>query len=459
MKPDQVIEVVNELLWPQYDNEKNRLRRIDRWYRWQQSDVHIPRFATTEHRKLVELSKTPWLGLVVSVLSQSMFVDGYKSPDSRADSSIWKTWQGNKFDARQIAVHRAALAYGYSFVAVTPGQAPDGSNMAAMRGVSPLNMQAVYADPAEDDWPMYAVRVIPQPGNKHAMRVYDEEFVYFLSCDAHGMGVEFIEARPHGAGVCPIVRYANQLDLEGRADGEVEPFIPIAARINKTDYDRMLTQHFASWKIRTVAGMARPDNDEIANQAKLKLRQDDMLIAEDPETKFGTLDETPLDGFIKAHETDVETLAAVSQTPTHALTGSLINLSADALAAARAQLDQKVGERKVTFGESHAQALRLAARLQGDTKAANDVTSRVTWQDTSIRSLQAAADGLGKLATMLGVPHQALWSMIPGVQQADVDDWKSLALQGDPITALNDMLDRQAAGIATPQNVGQPLGV
>jgi hypothetical protein len=451
VKPNDVIELVDSILWPQYDIERTKLKRIDAWYRWAQEDVHLPRLATTEHRKLVELSKTPWLGLVVSVLSQSMFVDGYKSPDAQANSDVWRTWQGNKFDARQIPLHRAALAYGYSFETVLPGQAPDGKSMAVMRGVSPMSMQAVYADPGEDDWPMYAIRVIPQPRGKRALRVYDEEFVYFLSCDGSGGGIEFIEARPHGAGVTPVVRFANSLDLEGRAPGEIEPFIGLAARINKTDYDRMLTQHFASWKVRYIAGMARPDDDESLNLQKIKLRQDDILVAEDADTKFGTLDATPLDGFIKAHDTDIETLAAVTQTPTFALNGQMTNLSADAIAAARAQLDQKVGERKVSFGESHAQALRLAAALEGRPDAANDVLSRVTWQDTSIRTLSAAADGLGKLATMLSVPPDELWSRIPGVSQADVEEWRKKARQGDLLAAVQGLL-----GAGAPPQPGAP---
>jgi hypothetical protein len=92
--------------------------------------------------------------------------------------------------------------------------------------------------------------------------------------------------------VCPIIRHANMLDLDGRCDGEVEPFIPAAARINKTAFDRLVTQHFSSWKVRTVAGMAQPDDDESVNRKKLEMRQEDLLVAEDPDTKFGTLDET-----------------------------------------------------------------------------------------------------------------------------------------------------------------------
>ena len=452
MKKSAVKDVVQGQLWPLYQAERRKLARIDNWYRWRHDDVTVPRGATREHRKLIELSKTPWLGLVVSVLSQSMFADGYRSPDERANSNAWRTWSANKFDMRQVAIHRAALAYGYSFVTVLPGALDDGTSTAAMRGVSPLNAAVLYADPAEDDWPMWAMRVYRnQPNGRVAIRVYDESSVYYLDADSTGAGVSYISEERHDVGVVPWVRYANQLDLEGRCDGEVEPFIPLAARINKTDYDRVLTQHFASWKIKYLTGMEKPDDDTDAAIAKMRLRQEDFIVLEQSDGKVGTLDATPLDGFIAAHESDVQTLAAVTQTPTHALTGSLINLSADALAAARAQLDQKVGERKTSFGESHAQALRLAALIEGDPAAANDVMARITWQDTSIRSMSQAVDALGKAAQMLQVPVQALWSMIPGVTKPDVEEWKALALQGpDPLAAFGDMLARQADALSTP---------
>ena len=120
---------------------------------------------------------------------------------------------------------------------------------------------------------------------------------------------------------------------------------------------------------------------------KLRLRQDDLLIAEDPDTKFGQLDETSLGGFIDAHRADIETLAAASQTPTHELTGQMANLSAEALAAARASLSQKITERQKSAGASHAQTLKLAAALDGHTDYATDITGRVTWQDMEIRSM------------------------------------------------------------------------
>jgi hypothetical protein len=456
LSPSGATELIKKKLFREWEQERDRLDRVDHWYRWTQEDIHLPRAATMELRRLTQLSKVPWLGLVVTAAAQAMYVDGYRSrldtDGDLTDSPPWTTWLANGMDRRQVAVHRYGLAYGYSFLTVLPGEDPlTGKSQAVMRGVSPRKMYAVWDDPAEDDWPQYALRIVDRSGDDHLARLYDSTAVHTLRISSDGEASYLDEPLIHDAGVCPIVRYANMLDLDGRTPGEVEPYIAIAARINKTSYDRLLVQHFNSWKVRYVTGMAQPDTDEDTNRTKLHLRQDDLLIAEDPDTKFGSLDETELAGFIAAHRADVETLAAASQTPTHELTGQMANLSAEALAAARASLNQKVTERQKSFGASHAQALRLASALEGHEEYATDITGRVTWQDMEIRSMSQAADALGKMVQMLGVPPTATWGRIPGVEKSDVQEWVALAERGDPITQLQIRLDQQAAQVKANQ--------
>lgn len=439
MNKKDVTELVKERLFPAWEQERTRLDRIDCWYRWQHEDHKIPRDATAEHKALLELSKTPWLGLVVTTVAQCMYVDGYRSPDLPDNSTAWRLWNANDFDNRQIAVHRAALAYGQSYVKVLPGEWRD-QRSAVIRGVSPRKMLAVYAEPESDDWPMYAIQVEKSKGDWF-IRLYDEELEYTLG--GPDGKIEYISEQGHDAGVTPIIRYCNNLDLDGRTDGEVEPFIPLAGRINKTAYDRLLAQHFNSWKVRTVAGMEEPETPIEQDRAALLLRQGDLLVSDNPDTRFGTLDETPLEGFISAEASDVEKLAAVSQTPANALTGKIVNVAADALAQVRAPLTQKVTERQKNFGKSHTQTLRLAASIVRDFAAADDVMAGVTWQDMEIRSLSQAVDALGKAATMLKIPPQALWQRIPGVTKDDVDEWKKLAGESSELAALTALLDRQ----------------
>lgn len=480
-------ELIRDLL-PEMRHERERLDRIDGWARWDPEQVKLPQGATPELRALREMARAPWLGLVVTSTAQCMYVDGWHAGSGeelepveasdgkptrvvrpKSQSRQWQVWEANDMASKQVALHRSMLTYGYSFATALPGgrghgDPEDAERVAVIRGYSPRKMQAWYDDPANDEWPVIALELLSRTETTTRVRLYDDTHVRTIrvkeTIAADGSPDIVIEKQvEHGAGVCPVVRYCNQLDLDGRTPGEVEPHIPVAARINKTSYDRMLVQHYNSWKVRTVTGMSPPDVKEEKNRAKLQLRQDDILIAEDPDTKFGTLDETQLGGFISAKEADVEELAAVTQTPTHELTGKLINVSAEGLAMIRASQQAKASERQASAGRSHAQLLRLCCHIEGDAEAAADFTGRVTWQDTSIRSMAQAVDALGKGVQMLGIPAQGVWGRIPGVDKTDVEEWVRLAAALDPVERMRAELARQETADAAMRARGaDPAG-
>lgn len=452
LSQSSLIELVRDRLAPLYLSEKARVDALDLWVRGEQPAVEMPRKANAEHRKLAELARTPLIPLVITNTAQGLFVDGYRSPDAAENESSWRTWNANDLDMRQAAIHRAALGHGLAYATVFPGVDEEGSR-SVIRGVSARKMVAVYQDVAEDDWPMYAMRV-DVSGSKRMLRVIDEEAVYFVSCGADFTDVEFIEWRTHGSDVCPVVRYANQLDLDGRADSDIGSLIPIAGRYDKTVYDRLLTQHFNSWKVRTIAGLQDFASDEQdAEIKKIKLAQEDILIAEDPDTKFGTLDETPLDGFIRAGESDKDDISGAGQVPgTIFGTSKLANLSADTIAELRAGLSQKIFERQTSFGKSHAQALREAHRQE--TGEDVDVMARVTWRDMQPRTMSQVVDALGKAVQMLEVPAQAVWHLIPGVSKTDVDDWRAEADVTAARAAREGIATAAAAARANPTVAG-----
>ena len=143
----------------------------------------------------------------------------------------------------------------------------------------------------------------------------------------------------------------------------------------------------------------------------------------------------------------------MSQTPAHALTGQLVNLNAEALAAARAPLTQKVWERQVNAGQSYSRVLRLAASIAGLEEQAKDPLVRVTWQDMEIRSMSQAVDALGKAAVMLGIPKRGLWGRIPGVERSDLQAWEMLAREDRDADPLNAVLRRHSQDTETAADV------
>lgn len=416
MSKQSVVELAHDVLIPGLVAETPTLDRVDSWFRWDPEKVEVPNRAAIEEKRLRDVSETPWLSLVVTTIAQQLVAELVRSSQVDDTDKIWTPWQRNRMQSRQRAIHRAALAYGYAYTTVMPGDSG-----AVIRGYSPRQMHAVYQDPVVDEYPMYYIRRI---GNR--FEVVDESAVYTLveRETPTGAKLEYVEFREHRVGVAPAIRYSNQIDLEGRTPGEVEPFIPLAKRINKTSFDRMLAQHYNSWKVRTATGLDEPGTPQDGQEQKMLLRQQDILVGGEGVT-FGSLPETQLDGFIHAWESDVEALAAVSQTPAHALTGKMINLSADAITEARSILDLKANERKIGFGDSHAQTLRLAAHVEGRERDASDFTLSIQWADLGSRSLSQAADALGKLSSQLGIPAEKLWDRIPGVTAEDVKTWLS----------------------------------
>ena len=429
-----------------FNTEKQRLDKIDAYLRGKHDGPYQPRAAGAEYRKLVSRATTNMLPLVVTVRAQALFVEGFRTAAGDTNSVGWQVWQANGFDRRQTAVYRAALNYGTAYVTVLPGDP-----LPVIRGVSPRKMIAVYDDPAEDDWPIYALRQDSPVNGQGRYRLYDDTNVYTL--EEKSSGLTITKTQKHGAGVCPVVRFCDDLDLDGRSTGRIEPLMVLQDRLDQTVFDLLMTQTFASWKVRTVAGMEiAPElsdaqraelTDEQVAARKVRLAQDRFLVAEDEDTKFGTLDETPLDGFIAAVELVERQIATTSQTPPHSLLGHMVNLSAEALAAAEAGWSRDVEELKHTFGESDEQMLRLAALLAGDEAEAQDMSSQVIWRDMESRSMAQTADALGKIAQMLGVPVQLLWSKIPGFTQADIDEAKRLAAENDVVGQLTAVLNRQ----------------
>lgn len=448
MDADDAVSTARRLLKLR-ESEQVRLERIANYMSGKHSSVYVPRGARAEYRWLIERAKVAILPLIVTVVAQNLYVDGYRPAGSDNNAEPWKVWQANRMDARQHGVHRAALTYGASYVVVTPG-----SPVPVITPFSPRRLTALYADPVNDEWPIFAVEDRLEntaKGQRRVVRVYDDQARYTLTAAADGSALQLDgpdAVQEHKLGVCPVVRFINSDDLDGDGViGEVEPLIDAQDQLNMTTFNLLMAQQYAAFRQRWVTGMA-PPLDEADNPVEpFRSRVDGLFVAEDADTKFGEFQATDLKGYLDSREATIRHIATLSQVPPYHLLGHMVNLSAEALAAARDGLDRKTGERQALFGEAWEQTLRLAALAAGDSTSWQDTAAQVVWRDTSARSLAQTVDALGKLVTMLGVPPQELWEKIPGVTQTDVERWKLAAHEGDAIARMNDIIGKQM----TPQ--------
>ena len=458
-KATDVAKGILELRQP----EQRRLDKIAAYVRGQQASVYVPRGARQEYRWLIKRSKVNILPLVITVVAQALYVEGYRPAKGDENAEPWEMWQANRLDRRQHGLHRSALKYGAAYNVVLPGEL-QGKRVPVIRPVSPRRLTAVYEDPVDDEWPLYAleevIHNVPGGGKKRLVKLYDDTHRYTLDGKVGGKTLEMREggAEEHGLGVCPVVRFLSEDDLDGELCGEVEPLYDLQDQLNMTTFGLLMAQQYAAFRQRWVTGMVVQEDENGNPIEPFNSSVSRLWVGEDADIKFGEFGQTDLKGYLDSREATIRHTATTSQTPPHNLLGQMVNLSAEALAAAESGLQRKVAERKSTFGESWEQTLRLAGKAAGDTKAWEDLSAQVVWRDVEARSLAQTVDALGKLAQMLGVPAQELWERIPGVSQTDVMRWKATAKRADAKAQLNDIIDRQMQDAAGPdERPGAPL--
>ncbi|AER26068.1 portal protein [Mycobacterium phage Skinny] len=451
-------EYITKKLYPVFQQERMRLERLELWGTGRQPEVR-PLKRNTERAVLQRMARTAWLPLAISTFAQQMVVDGYrKEGDAENYKAAWESWLRNKMSMQQLAINRATMIFGYSFVRVTDGaveeggeQGPQKKSMAVMRAVSPMDFFALYEDAYLDEYPKYGFERLPNGNYRFWLPKGD---YYKVTYKDGKFTVGDLVTTPYG--VPPFVRYVNQIDLRGRCWGDVEPVIDLAARIDKTAFDRLMVQHFNSFKVRWATGLEQADTPEGVQEDKIRIGNEDILIASDVQAKFGTLDETQMGGFIEAYKADLETFAAVMQLPPN-LFGQVVNVTGDALDGARRQTYQRLFEKQTVMSESHGQVMRLAALIEGREDDADDFMARITWQDVEVRSLAQFADAWGKIVTQLGVPKWAAWSKIPGVEQSEVDGWREHALDDDPLSNyLREVVGKTTTDLAMDRKTGDP---
>jgi hypothetical protein len=426
----QVVEYARQALeWR--DAERSRLNRIHDYIRGTQRFDWLPSGTPSEVSRLARMSQVNVMGFVVDASTQALYVDGYRSADLD-EQPAWQAWQANRMDARQIGVHRSALSYGASYATVLPG-----TPMSKIRGVSPRNMTAVYGN--DDDWPMWAL----ETRSGGLLRLIDTEAVYWVGQEDSGL--VWLETEEHGLGVCPVVRFKATENLDDEVIGDVEPLFQLQDQINVTTFSLLVAQHYGAHRQRYIIGWLAESEEQALKASAQKL----WTFDDSPDDiKVGEFEQTQLNGYIESREATLRHLATISQTPVHELLGSMANLSAEALAAARDSHNRKLEERRTMFGEAWEQTLEVAA-IAGNLPV--DPSAWVRWRDMEARSLAQTADALGKLVQMLGVPAEALWERVPGVSQQEVEQWKTLSAQGGSLESLM----RELAGAQTsPEGFG-----
>ncbi|MFD4141559.1 phage portal protein [Streptomyces sp. NPDC058572] len=261
---------------------------------------------------------------------------------------------------------------------------------------------------------------------------------------------------PNPLGVVPLVELPNRARLYGKPRSELVTVLPLQDAVNTLWAHLMTASDYLALPARAVLGMDRPvreivdpETGEVVGEEDEPLdrfRSDRLLWLEKDTARIAEFSAADLGNYLKVIDAAVEHIASQTRTPATYLTGQLVNVSADALAASEAGLVAKVTERQRHFGAGLREIMRLEALAAGeDKRAASLALGSVVWRDPQFRSDSQYSDALVKLKS-IGVPDEALWERIPGVTPDEIDRWKRM--RDDQASAI---LGGNVAGLFGPK--------
>ena len=440
------------------------LEKFDDYLAGRHSPIYIPDNADAEFRQIRNRSVLNMIPLVINSVTQVCHVEAIRhskaldagNQDNPLEDGLppeMVVWQRNRMDARQLPVVQAFASHGIVY-GLTVRDKKDPTK-ARLECYTAAQACAMYADPINDVDPEWGLVIKKGTWQKLELaHLYTELDWYTVTVTKQGLSVKH-EGR-HGNSVCPLSRAVLHMNLEGKVTGLIEPLIDPQDQINQTSFDELTTQSWGAFKVRTATGMAVPirrwtraeidatfpepgpdataedlehyqgrpnigdpildaDGQEIPLPIPMSMKR--VLVAEDPDTEFGTLDETPIAPFLSALDARIKYFAAISQTPPTYFMGEMANLSAESLKAAEVSKARRDDEIKLELGEMWERMLQLAMELEGEDDRASDVGIELRWADKDPSSFAATIDALGKMVEMLSVPPSFAWEMIPGMTQ------------------------------------------
>lgn len=422
---------------------------LQRYYDGNPPLAREPKRLTDRYQELLVMARSNWLGLVVDVVDERLQIGSIASTaNPTQDDQAWKWWQANDMDGMSMQIHQAALKYGLAYVSVWPGGPRGGPKI---MGESPLSTHArfdsetgeatvairiwresccpdiAYLDMTLADYQFRLVAtdlkpaVVTEPLHSQGRWLWGYDFAqasWTFRDDVEPVKVNVL-------GKVPYVRMRTMPDLLGGFRSEIEGLIPIQDRINKTNFDRMVSQEFTAFPQRWATGVEVPiDPKTNKPREPWDAAVDRVWTAEAPDSKFGQFEMGQVDNYLKGVTADVQALATQSRTPPHYLIAGMgVFPSGESVRATEYGLTRKIQARQQSYGDAWAHVLRLCAEVSGDAVLADDLGLQVVWANVEARSEGELVDALLKMAS-LNVPVTALWQRW-GASPEEITDWEA----------------------------------
>jgi hypothetical protein len=442
-------------LYGRLKQQRETFEFFDAYYRGRPPRLPwLPEQAREEFSRLLALSQSNYMGLVVDAMVERQIVEGFRIGDELAgDADTWEIWQANHLDASSDQVLLEAAIGGCSYLLVAPGETE--GDQPVIYTEHPTQAVVEYEPGSgrrrraaglkvwQDDWTGLQMATLYLPGEIYKFQAPKPTAGAAVDprWEPREVRGETWPARNPLGGV-PLVEVANNPRMLTGGVSELADVVVIQDRINKTLADRLMTQDFGAFPQKWAKGF--PDRDIEGNPNRIDIGRDRIVTSDAAETQFGQWDAAPLDPYSAAKREDVKDIASRTRTPAQYLLGEMSNVNGETLKASESGLVSKVRQRNRTSGEGLEDTMRLARKAKGLPTAS---VMETKWRNPEFRTEGETVDALTKMAT-LNVPNEALWERW-GATEVEIARWKKMADEQaarDPLGQLT-----QAAGRGLPE--------
>jgi len=344
----------------------------------------LPAQARSEFRRILKMTRTNYMGLVIDSMVERMNVEGFRV-GADADKKLWQIWQYNNLDSSSDQAFLEAGKSGSAYAMVGPN--PDRPEMPIISIEHPS--QAI-------------VEHVPGNRRKRAagMKVWVDEwtgrieaelqvpkFVVRAWAKAPTGGLPrwtITGIEPNPAEEVTIVELPNNPRLMLGGVSELADLLDPQDRINKTVADRLITQDFGAFPQKWASGY--PEEDDQGNPTPgIDIGRNRLVTTDVVEAKFGQWDAAPLDPYSMAKREDVKDIASRSRTPAQYLLGEMSNVNGETLKASESGLISKVRQRMRGHDGPLEDVMNIAARLGGLTSESY-IAMETIWRSPEYRT-------------------------------------------------------------------------
>lgn len=407
-------EIVPQLL-ARLDAGAARRSVLEQYYRGEQPLAYLTPEARTAigNRFARMFANVP--RLAVNSLAERLRITGFNG----GGQQLWSDWLANDLDQLSPVTHREALTLGEAFVIVWAD--PQGAPLVS---VESAHQVAVVRDPATRAVTAAVKRwehrdPAGNPIGTEVM-VYGPDQVTHLSSLAIGAntGFQVVEQIHNPFGMVPVIPFSTGDRLLGCPASELDDVLPLVDALNKVLTDMMVSSEYVGRPRRWATGVeviesevldaaGNPTGEVIEVNPYSEANR--MMLAENPEAKFGQLAAADLDGYQAAVTVLQAQISAVSGLPPHYLgVHGDQPASADALRASEASLTARAEARQQSFGRSWEQVAKLMAAVRTG-QDPHKIEVGVSWADPSTRSVAQEADATVKLVQAGILPRR--WAL------------------------------------------------